>query len=283
MPLSRNGKIDRSSLPRPDSLEGDDAVTDYVPPRTDSGGDTGGNRGGIAGSKPCRRPGQLLRARCRLDPRHPDGIASARGGTGPGPRCTSSGIRPLPNWRRQPSRASISQGSIQNFAREFAPFELAPEGIDLETIKQEFAGSGGIEDLYPLTPMQEGMLFHSLADPDAGHYVEQFTCQIRGAVEPSRLQESWNRLVARHPALRSTIHWIEFDRPYQVVHRRIDQPVQFRDWRELLPGEQDEELTAYLPRTAGAGSCRHSRRCRGSVCFGLPTRSINLSGAFTTR
>ena len=106
-------------------------------------------------------------------------------------------------------------------------------------MKRAFADSGGIEDLYPLTPMQEGMLFHALADPEAGHYVEQFVCRLRGELDPSALQESWNRLVARHPALRSTIHWIDFDRPYQVVHRRADHPVEYQDWRGLTPAEQD--------------------------------------------
>ena len=116
-----------------------------------------------------------------------------------------------------------------------APFELTPEGVDLEAVERAFADSGGIEDLYPLTPMQEGMLFHTLADPEAGHYVEQFVCRLRGELDPAALQESWNRLIARHPALRSTIHWTDFDRPYQVVHRRADHPVEYHDWRGLTP------------------------------------------------
>ena len=49
--------------------------------------------------------------------------------------------------------------------------------------------------LYPLTPVQEGMLFHTLADPEAGHYVEQFVCRLRGELDLAALRESWQRLV----------------------------------------------------------------------------------------
>ena len=43
------------------------------------------------------------------------------------------------------------------------------------------------------------MLFHTLADPEAGHYVEQFLCRLRGELDLAVLRESWHRLVARHP------------------------------------------------------------------------------------
>ena len=64
------------------------------------------------------------------------------------------------------------------------------------------AHEGGIEDLYPLTPVQEGMLFHTLADPESGHYVEQFVCRLRGELDPAALEKSWHRLIGRHHALR---------------------------------------------------------------------------------
>ncbi len=127
-----------------------------------------------------------------------------------------------------------------------APFQLAPAGIDLESITRAFANEGGIEDLYPLTPVQEGMLFHTLADPEAGHYVEQFVCRLRGELDLAALEESWHRLIARHPALRSSIHWSDFDECYQVVHREIDHPFDYQDWRGLTESAQDDRLTDYL-------------------------------------
>ena len=140
------------------------------------------------------------------------------------------------------SKGDPGAGSV----RAVAPFELAPEGLDRAALERAFESSGGIEDAYPLTPVQEGMLFHTLADPEAGHYLEQFLCRVRGELDLPVLQESWHRLVARHPALRTTIHWTDFERPYQVVHRRAEAPVDYQDWRGLAPAEQDQRLTAYL-------------------------------------
>ena len=77
------------------------------------------------------------------------------------------------------------------------------------------------------------MLFHALADPEAGHYIEQFVCRLRGELDIALLGESWHRVVARHSALRSTLHWTDFDHRFQVVHRRAEQPLDYEDWREL--------------------------------------------------
>ena len=136
--------------------------------------------------------------------------------------------------------------STQSSTRNVAPFELIPSGIDRDAIERSFAGGGGIEDAYPLTPVQEGMLFHTLVDPDAGNYLEQFLCQVRGELDLEALRESWQQLVARHPALRTTIQWTEFDQPYQVVHRRAEHPVDYQDLRALTLSQQEERLTDYL-------------------------------------
>ena len=65
------------------------------------------------------------------------------------------------------------------------PFSMMPEGLDREALALRVAADGGIEDAYPLTPVQAGMLFHVLADPEAGHYVEQFSCDLRGETRPA--------------------------------------------------------------------------------------------------
>jgi amino acid adenylation domain-containing protein len=245
LPLSSNGKLDRSALPAPASFDGNGPATAYVPPRTTAeeilaeiAADLLGRSKigvhdnffelGIDSIVGVQLVSRARQAGLALDPallfRHPnvaDLAVAAESNSG-------------------------QQSLSGNPAPAIAPFELAPGGIDLEAAKCLLGEEGAIEDLYPLTPMQEGMLFHALADPEAGRYVEQFVCRIRGELDPTALQESWNRLVARHPTLRSTIHWIDFDRPIQAVHRRADHPVEYHDWRGLSPLDQDERLTAYL-------------------------------------
>lgn len=40
-----------------------------------------------------------------------------------------------------------------------------------------------VEDLYPLSPMQQGMLSHSLYDPASGAYIEQMVCTLHGDLD----------------------------------------------------------------------------------------------------
>jgi aryl carrier-like protein len=245
LPLSANGKLDRSALPPPATLEGDGSATEYVPPRTTAEEVLAGIVADLLGR---RRVGVH-------DHFFEIGLDSILG-IQLVSRARQAGLAVDPaHLFRHPNIAELAaaaqsssdrQGSSGNSPTAVAPFELTPEGIDLETVQRGFADQGGIEDLYPLTPMQKGMLFHTLADPEAGHYVEQFVCRLRGELDLSALQESWNRLVARHPALRTSIHGIDSDRPYQVVHRRADQPLEYQDWRGLTPAEQDQRLESDL-------------------------------------
>src|SRR5262249_33393148 len=122
----------------------------------------------------------------------------------------------------------------------------APAGFDRGATDHARSTEGGIEDAYPLTPVQAGMLFHTMADPEAGHYVEQFTCLLRGELDLPALRESMGRLIARHPALRSALHSGDHDQPYQVAHRRVEPGVDHNDWRGLPDAIQREKLTSLL-------------------------------------
>ncbi|HEX5726251.1 MAG TPA: condensation domain-containing protein, partial [Longimicrobiaceae bacterium] len=60
-----------------------------------------------------------------------------------------------------------------------------------------------IEDLYPLTPLQQGMLFHALDRPGSGAYAEQVVMELEGEVRPEAFAAAWQAVADRHPALRS--------------------------------------------------------------------------------
>ena len=76
-----------------------------------------------------------------------------------------------------------------------------------------------IEDIYELSPMQEGMLFHTLQAPGAGVYVEQLVCTIGGAVDARLLVRAWQAVVDRHPVLRTAFVWEGLEKPMQAVRR----------------------------------------------------------------
>jgi amino acid adenylation domain-containing protein len=76
-----------------------------------------------------------------------------------------------------------------------------------------------IEAIYPLSPMQEGMLFHYLSEPDSGAYFEQYTCTYKGAISSDALKRAWQKVVDCNPILRTLVIWERKDRPLQVVRK----------------------------------------------------------------
>lgn len=82
---------------------------------------------------------------------------------------------------------------------------------------------GTVEAVIPLSPLQEGMLFHALSDPERGIYLEQVSLLLRipGGLDSGRLRAALAAAILRHPALRSGFTWKQGKRPLQVVTRRV--------------------------------------------------------------
>jgi amino acid adenylation domain-containing protein/non-ribosomal peptide synthase protein (TIGR01720 family) len=88
-----------------------------------------------------------------------------------------------------------------------------------------------IEDVYPLSPMQAGLLFHSLYESDSGAYVNQLSVEARG-LDAERLGRAWQAVLDSHAILRSSFHFPEgFEAPVQLVHRHLQLPLTCLDWR----------------------------------------------------
>ena len=76
-----------------------------------------------------------------------------------------------------------------------------------------------IVDMYPLSPMQQGLLFHSLLAPASGIYVPQICLALSGPIESTVLKTAWERALMRHTILRTGFQWEQRDEPFQVVYR----------------------------------------------------------------
>ena len=110
-----------------------------------------------------------------------------------------------------------------------------------------------LEDIYELSPMQEGMLFHTLQAPASGLYVEQLVCTIRGPLDHALFARAWQMVIDRHPILRTAFVWEGLDRPRQVVHRTASPVVDEHDWRDLNDDAQREALDALAARDRERG------------------------------
>ena len=110
-----------------------------------------------------------------------------------------------------------------------------------------------IEDFYPLSPMQQGMLFHTLYDPKSQVYCEQFSGYIRGNLNLLAFQRAWQQLVERHSVLRTSFIWEGIKEPVQVVHKQLSLPWEQHDWRGLASGEQQKRLKTVLQQEQNRG------------------------------
>src|SRR5436305_10991044 len=99
-----------------------------------------------------------------------------------------------------------------------------------------------VEDIYPLTALQQGFLWHTLADREAGLGIEQPSIVLEGPFQVETYQGAWQRVVDRHPVLRTAFVWEDLDEPLQIVYRRADVALEVHDWRELDPAEQQRRL-----------------------------------------
>ncbi|MFF7597674.1 amino acid adenylation domain-containing protein [Streptomyces mirabilis] len=106
---------------------------------------------------------------------------------------------------------------------------------------------------YPLTPMQEGMWFHSLLTPEDDAYVEQVGVLIEGRLDPAAFRRAWMAAVSRHTALRTSFHAVEGKPPVQLVHRTVEVPWKEEDWRDVPEPERDERLAQLLRRDRETG------------------------------
>ncbi|MGP6419790.1 non-ribosomal peptide synthetase [Pseudomonas putida] len=110
-----------------------------------------------------------------------------------------------------------------------------------------------IEDVYPLTPMQEGMLLHTLLEPGTGLYYMQDRYRINSELDPERFAQAWQAVVARHEALRASFCWNVGEDMLQVIHTPGRTPIEYLDWSAISDAEQEPKLQALLKSEREAG------------------------------
>ena len=99
---------------------------------------------------------------------------------------------------------------------------------------------------YPLTSMQQGMLFHCLKDPHSGVDIEQLVVHLPEAVDVARLEIAWRWLVERHDILRARFIWDEVALPHQEIVSEVSVPFVVEDARQLTVSAQNDRLTVFL-------------------------------------
>src|SRR5215204_1261086 len=110
-----------------------------------------------------------------------------------------------------------------------------------------------LEDIYELSPMQQGMLFHNLLAPESGMYCQQLRGTLEGELDLGAFKRAWQQVVARHAVLRTSFHWGAVEKPLQVVRRHVRLPWRQEDLRALPSAEQQARLSAYQQSDLATG------------------------------
>ncbi|MGH3783589.1 MAG: condensation domain-containing protein, partial [Pseudonocardiaceae bacterium] len=126
------------------------------------------------------------------------------------------------------------------------PSDFPLARLDQATVDRLVGDGRSIDDIYPLTPMQAGMVFHTLAQGDQGMYFEQTTFVLDGVTDAQLLGAAWQHVIDHTPTLRSRVVWEDVDTPLQVVARQVSVPITYLDWTKLSKTARGEELTRVL-------------------------------------
>ncbi|MEH1813020.1 MAG: amino acid adenylation domain-containing protein [Nostoc sp.] len=113
-------------------------------------------------------------------------------------------------------------------------------------VAQKQSKSKDIESIYPLSPTQEGILFHTLYESESTIYFEQFQLTLHGNLDPGVFERAWQLLVERHSALRTLFVWKNRKQSVQVVRKQVNLPWSNLDWRMFPQQEQEIRLNSFL-------------------------------------
>jgi len=133
---------------------------------------------------------------------------------------------------------------------------ITPSDLPLARLGQAeldalYAQYPSFEDLYPLTPMQQGLLFHSLYEQGGVEYFEQLLCSLRH-LDPRLFKAAWQLQLERHAILRSAF-LVEHQPMLQLVEKQPPLIWREHDWREQSVAAQAEQLTELTDRERGIG------------------------------
>ncbi|UYP20853.1 amino acid adenylation domain-containing protein [Rhodococcus sp. Z13] len=119
------------------------------------------------------------------------------------------------------------------------PSDLPLVRLSQERIEELEQRHPDLQDVWPLTPLQAGFLFHAVQTESVDAYTVQMILHLGGTVDSARLRRSTAALVARHPNLRVNFVMDASSPPVQVVHTQVDVPI-----RELDVSEADTATRA---------------------------------------
>ena len=239
-PLTANGKIDRRALPEPSGLLAE-VSAEHVEPRTEReriladiwSTTLGVERVGVTASYFALGGDSIM------------GITVCS-------RARDRGIKF--SFQDLFEKQTIAELAAEPAADEVAETPESPAGnagvtlmpFALLTAEDRARLPGGLEDAYPVTRLQAGMLFHSQAASGGALYHDVFSHHLRGPLDLVALQQELDALVQRHAVLRTSFDLAAFSEPLQLVQGQARWPLVSVYLAHLPSLAQDEWLDRFV-------------------------------------
>jgi aryl carrier-like protein len=141
-----------------------------------------------------------------------------------------------PTIRGLAEHVSVAENHLPEESQQ-QPFSLISEE-DRRKLPQ------GIEDAYPVSRLQAGMVFHSEYSPDYLIYISSL--QLRLPLDIEKLQSTLDQMASRHEMLRTSFALTGFSEPLQLVHKTTQLPLLVEDLRHLSPAEQKSRIAEWI-------------------------------------
>nr|WP_018694105.1 non-ribosomal peptide synthetase [Algicola sagamiensis] len=100
---------------------------------------------------------------------------------------------------------------------QWTPSDFPDAHLNQDALTSLLSNIPEVEDVYRLSPMQEGLLFETTQQPDSSAYIELITLRFQGALDGEKVQQCWQQMIHRHTALRSCFFWENLPFPHQIV------------------------------------------------------------------
>jgi amino acid adenylation domain-containing protein len=232
LPVTANGKVDRQALPAPET-ERPELAEEYAPPRTDAERVLAEIWGEVLDL-------ERVGVRDNFFDLGGDSIRSLQvlG------RAKQRGLEfTLQDLFRAPLiedlAAVLRRVERPEAPRVREPFALVP-AKDREKLPD------GLEDAYPMSVLQAGMVFHMGLDTENLPYHNVNSFHLRAPFDAELFARAAQDVADRHAILRTSFELSRYSEPMQLVHREARLPVEVGDLRDLPVEEQERQLLELL-------------------------------------
>lgn len=156
-------------------------------------------------------------------------------------------------WEFVSALRAIIRDCLSTQPGSYTPSDFPLARLDQQKLDELLAAHPEATDIFPLSPMQQGMLFHTLYTPGEDIYTTRLSFTLEGDLNVPAWRRAWQKAVERHAILRASFVWENPDQPLHIVHKNIGVEISRHDWRELPAREQETLWEELIAAESGGG------------------------------